>query len=193
MHFFLRLKHWQLFLACLGIPLALQLLIISTALQAADPFEVLGWVLVQTLVFVFVFFSWFYAMGVYLHQKLPATVPMNVTRFRWFLFIPLVYILLFLMYFVYLMSMMPTRQGTAPSHLALLIIPLHLFSMFCMFYNLNFVSKALKAAELQRPVAFSDYAGEFFLIWFFPIGIWLIQPRINRIFAAPPLPENASS
>jgi hypothetical protein len=24
---------------------------------------------------------------------------------------------------------------------------------------------------------------EFFLIWFFPIGVWIIQPRINRLYA----------
>jgi hypothetical protein len=27
----------------------------------------------------------------------------------------------------------------------------------------------------------NDYIGEFFLFWFFPIGIWFIQPRINNI------------
>jgi hypothetical protein len=63
-----------------------------------------------------------------------------------------------------------------------LIVPLHLFSMFCIFYCLYFNAKALKIVEWQRPVTFSDFAGEFFLIWFFPIGIWIIQPRINRLF-----------
>jgi len=51
-----------------------------------------------------------------------------------------------------------------------------------MFYCLYFISKSLKAVELQRDVTFNDYAGEFFLIWFFPIGIWFIQPRINKLF-----------
>lgn len=62
------------------------------------------------------------------------------------------------------------------------IAPLHLFSMFCMFYCGYFNAKALKAVETKKPVTFSDYVGEFFLIWFFPIGIWIIQPRINKIF-----------
>jgi len=51
-----------------------------------------------------------------------------------------------------------------------------------MFYCLYFNAKALKTAELQKPLTFSDFAGEFFLLWFFPIGIWILQPRINKLF-----------
>ena len=61
------------------------------------------------------------------------------------------------------------------------IIPLHLFSMFCIFYCLYFVAKTFKTVELQREVSFSDFAGEFFLFWFFPIGIWIVQPKINKM------------
>ena len=61
------------------------------------------------------------------------------------------------------------------------IIPLHLFAMFCLFYCLYFVSKTFKTAETQRKVAFGDFAGEFFMLWFFPIGIWIIQPKINKM------------
>ena len=44
-----------------------------------------------------------------------------------------------------------------------------------------FVAKTFKTAELQRKVSFSDFAGDFFLVWFLPIGIWIIQPKINRM------------
>ncbi|MEN9640511.1 MAG: hypothetical protein RLZZ262_2380, partial [Bacteroidota bacterium] len=40
----------------------------------------------------------------------------------------------------------------------------------------------IKLLELQREVRFSEFIREFFLIWFFPIGIWFIQPKINRWF-----------
>jgi hypothetical protein len=63
-----------------------------------------------------------------------------------------------------------------------LIVPLHLFSMICMFYCLYFNAKALKTVEWQKPVTFKDFAGEFFLLWFFPIGVWIIQPRLNNLF-----------
>ena len=57
----------------------------------------------------------------------------------------------------------------------------HILSMFGIFYSLYFVAKTFKTVELQREVTFSDFAGEFFMIWFFPIGIWVIQPKINKM------------
>jgi hypothetical protein len=65
-----------------------------------------------------------------------------------------------------------------------IIVPIHLFSMFCIFYTLYFVAKTIKTVELQREVKFSDFAGEFFMIWFFPIGIWIVQPKINEMIEA---------
>jgi hypothetical protein len=29
-----------------------------------------------------------------------------------------------------------------------------------------------------------DFAGVFFLIWFFTVGVWIIQQRINKIFGS---------
>lgn len=52
---------------------------------------------------------------------------------------------------------------------------------FCVIYSLYFVAKTFKTVELQREVKFSDFAGEFFMIWFYPIGIWIIQPKINKM------------
>jgi hypothetical protein len=54
--------------------------------------------------------------------------------------------------------------------------------MICFFYCIHFASKSLKAVELQRTVTFRDYVADFFLFWFFPIGVWFIQPKINKIF-----------
>jgi len=74
-------------------------------------------------------------------------------------------------------------KGVQPNPLIFIFIfPVHFFCMFCIFYCLYFNAKALKAAEWQRPVTFSDFAGEFFMIWFFPVGIWILQPRINKLF-----------
>lgn len=66
--------------------------------------------------------------------------------------------------------------------LLFLIIPLHLFSIFCMLFALYFIAKALKSVEIMKQARFNDFIGEFFLFWFFPIGIWFLQPRINKLF-----------
>jgi len=41
--------------------------------------------------------------------------------------------------------------------------------------------KTLNSAEMQKEAHFSDYIGDFFLLWVFPIGVWFIQPRINSL------------
>ena len=35
--------------------------------------------------------------------------------------------------------------------------------------------------ELQHSVKFEDFKEEFILVWFFPVGIWNLQPRINKL------------
>jgi hypothetical protein len=61
------------------------------------------------------------------------------------------------------------------------ISPLHYAAMFSTFLAMLFTAKMLKSAELKKEAVISDYLGDFFLIWFYPIGIWIIQPRIHRL------------
>lgn len=42
-------------------------------------------------------------------------------------------------------------------------------------------AKTIKIVEVQKSVKFVDFAGEFFLLWFFPIGIWFLQPKIKKL------------
>jgi len=136
------------------------------------------------ILFFFVLCGWFYVVAVSLNKKLPATVKMNLTKFKWFFFIPITYGFLFYL-FAYLVLFDRVSNGEQLNwgFSVLVIILSYLFSAFCAFYCIYFNAKLLKAVELQRPVTFRDYVFEFFLFWLFPIGVWLIQPRMNRIFS----------
>lgn len=176
---FLTLKHWQIFGLLMGLPIAFQFIAIASLFSSKDPTITLYVFPVMMILCVGFFFAWLYALGANLHKKLPATTTMNLKRFKIFISIPVAY-MLFLSVF---MSAMFSNSGGPPNPaIFALIVPLHLFSMFCIFYCLYFNAKALKTVEWQKPVTFSDFAGEFFLIWFFPIGIWIIQPRLNKLF-----------
>ena len=61
------------------------------------------------------------------------------------------------------------------------VLVLHIVSIFGIFYSMYFAAKTLKTVELLREVSFREFASEFFMFWFFPIGIWILQPRINDI------------
>ena len=61
------------------------------------------------------------------------------------------------------------------------VMPMHIAAMISTFYAMIFAAKTLKSAELKREAKISDYLGDFFLVWFFPIGIWILQPRIHKL------------
>ena len=65
-----------------------------------------------------------------------------------------------------------------------IVIPFHLLAMLALFYVLAFAARNMTMAERQSAVSFFDYAGAFFLMWFFPIGVWFIQPRVNRLVSS---------
>jgi hypothetical protein len=60
--------------------------------------------------------------------------------------------------------------------------PLGVVPMVCGFYMLSFAANRLSVAETDRTTTFYEYASPFFLLWFFPLGIWFVQPRINRVY-----------
>ena len=184
---FLKAKHWQLFLLTFGLPIIFHIIMMSsiitkmTSQTNPDPMIMLDYLKyfpIVMIVFIGTMFGWFWSISIGLQSKLPAELKMNTLRFKIFFFIPLVYIFLIsLTLIAFFTKTLPNNLG----FLGFLIFPLHLFSMFCMFHNLYFTAKTIKTVELQKEVSFSDFAGEFFMIWFYPIGIWIIQPKINQL------------
>jgi hypothetical protein len=131
---------------------------------------------VITFVFLFGYMGWFWAMAIGLKNKVPDTLKMKTGKFKFFFLFVIIYLLVFSIYFVRLFMSFDFE----PLVFAI-IFPMHIFDMFCLFYCIYFASKTIKIIELNREVTFVDYAGEFFLIWFFPIGLWFIQPKINKM------------
>lgn len=191
---FLNAKHWQLFLLTFWIPMIFQFVMMGTLFanigtnNNPDPdfmFSYMKFFSIMMLLFMGVFFGWFWSVAVGLQKVIPDELKLQINRFKIFILIPIVYIIFFLCFFMTSF----TSGGPNPGIFAILV-PLHLFSMFCIFYSLYFVAKTFKTAELQRKVTFSDFAGEFFMIWFYPIGIWIVQPKINKMISENLHPSN---
>ncbi len=60
---------------------------------------------------------------------------------------------------------------------------LTLFTFFGILYTFYNVPKSLKSIELGKEAHFSEYIILAILLFVFPIGLWFIQPKINRIFS----------
>jgi hypothetical protein len=182
---FLKAKHWQIFMVTFGLPFLIQIIMMPMTMMENDPMMIMKVFPIIMILFVGGFMGWFWSIGVGLQSKVPSGVTMKIKKFKSFLIIPLIYMLLISISMGSMFSGV-IAGGEEPSGgliggIVGIIVPLHLFSMFCIFYCLYFVAKTFKTVELQREVSFSDFAGEFFMIWFFPIGIWIVQPKINKM------------
>lgn len=175
----LKLRHWQLFVMIIGLPLIIQIVLMVIFAVTHDSTWLVILLPVVAIVSLGSFFSWFYSLGNGLYKKLPPKVDLNIRFFRISIFLPVVYIFLFIGFMLISLFL---DKGEPNLYYFFAIIPIHFFMMFCVVYQLYFISKSLKSVELQREVTFNDYSSEFFLIWFYPIGVWFIQPRVNRLF-----------
>ena len=63
------------------------------------------------------------------------------------------------------------------------VMILHIFAVVCTFYAIASAAMRLKSYETGNRVGFGGAFGTFLMIWFFPLGVWFVQPRINRASA----------
>ena len=185
MNLFLRAKHWQVFLVTFFIPFILQCFwIYNLVLHVFHDGAIFRqYLYCFPLIIIFCagpILFWQWSVVLELRKIIPADVKGTVTKFKIFSFVPIVYFSLLIALVLYFI---PNTESFAISIVVRmsLTVLIHLFCMFCIFYCICFVAKTLRTAELQRAVSFSDFVGEFFLVWFFPIGIWVLQPRINAL------------
>lgn len=51
----------------------------------------------------------------------------------------------------------------------------------CQIYNVIYVGKTLKSIELGRPAKGGEFAGYAILSYLLFIGVWILQPKVNRL------------
>ena len=188
---FLKAKHWQLFFLLIGVPFGSFLTIIAIIVSILkegtqpDPEQILNIFKFFPLVIVLfasLLFSWFWSVAIGLQKAVPTNVEMKTTKFKIFSIIPLLSVSGFGVFMFILYSTIKPNEIEFPSEwIAPIMLVLCIVSAFGVFYSIYFAAKTLKTTELQREVTFSDFASEFFMFWFFPVGIWILQPRINTI------------
>jgi hypothetical protein len=197
---FLKAKHWQLFILMFGVPLlfqgfgmvqffkTIQLIeqtgAVSPEIMITSMFSFFGIMAIVMVCVSGVVLGWLWSVGVGLQTKIPEDLAMKTGLFKAALVFPSVYLLLFFGFVGFLFSNIESiiMVGAVSPRLIAIIFPLHLLAMIAMIYSLVFVAKTIKTAEIQRKAEFGDFIGEFFMIWFLPIGIWILQPKINEIY-----------
>lgn len=122
-----------------------------------------------------------YFLGTSLYKKLPVGHDLKLKSFTFYLLFAIVYITVV---FILFNGGYEFNQGNYKSYgwTIAIIIPLHFFLMFSLLYVIWFIAKAIETIERKKVVGFGEYAGNFFLLWFFPLGIWWVHPKIRKIF-----------
>ena len=175
-HFFLHANRWQMcllfFVVCVVAQFLGPIAIISAAPSSAAiaRSQVLGVVLLAAVSGV-VFLSWLWFIGSFLRSVVRPSLRPRVSFFR----VAIIYPLLF----IFVESALLITTGSWPFAL---IVPTSIFAFFCLLYDFNFVAKTLFMAETGEPPTMGDNWLTFLQLWFFPVGAWFIQPRVNRLY-----------
>jgi hypothetical protein len=167
----LLITHWKLFVVlsfCLLISILFSLIKFEFKNLNSDDLSI-----VFRIIGIFVFFMWLLTLGLFLNR-----IPKNPYRFRNLLFI-LAILFCVLGYSALNIEILLNEHNRIYDLISFILTPLTFFGLMYTFYT---IPKSLKSTELNREVKFSECILEAFLLYFFPIGVWLMQPRINRIF-----------
>lgn len=170
MSIILHLKHWQVFL------LLFLFMIVGN-------FEVEDWPVTNQILGTTGFLLYLGTLityGHYLYDLLPKNVELNYNLFivNCFILIATVFVLTFLL------------EKTEISASGLYALPIF-YLFYALWHAVAFPAKALRSIELKREAKLEEYIGMFIMVILWPICIWFIQPRVNRIAEQEPASQNS--
>lgn len=173
--FLLRAKHWQIFLFLLAGPAMLELAAIGFPPNGSSPWRGSGSTgyldLIAMKLAVLCLVAWLGSLASFLRSVQRAELRMKTRFFRFAVAYAAIYSIAFFPEFI------PARSVPA-----LVTELLNLLCVTCLFYVLYFAAKNFALAKTGKPASFDVYVVPFFLLWFFPIGVWFVQPKVNQLF-----------
>lgn len=170
MNFILRLKNWQLFLIIFILPW-----IIAIGLTLIFNFENIGGrttLGIYTVIYYAIFIVWNYKVIKTLNKKELILKPKQIKQLDWLLII-------FCFYAVFLLFQ--TNLYLEDNILTRILSPIIiLFSIYAFVFLVFCTAKTLKGLQLKNDIRTSDIIIEMFVIFYFPIGVWWLQKKVNR-------------
>lgn len=209
MKWFLRAPHWKIFLIQLSpaliAPFIIFLFFVLSNFDQPEPSDFSILILIPLLIIGTIAFhlSYYWSIGNKLQPLLPEGVSMNPKYFNLALAVPLAGVVIIMMAVVVAILTADENFMEPEPFFGLsfvFIIFYMLFALLAMvsgFYQIYFLAKLVKTLELQREVRFEEYLLECVLFWFYIVGIWFIQPKLNQFVeqmenppaSPPPIPQ----
>ena len=159
MKIFLKLKHWQIFLIW-----------IFGVIQLAVFMKTDFWYVAFGIYFCLLF-GWIYSIGKVLNENNSEIIKkLNI----WSI--------------IYLISIIPlgirfhNMLSQSYERLNILIFIVSGIIGLVSIINIGIISaKSIKETEKQEKLNFGNYALEFFIVLYMIIGVWILQPRLNKL------------
>ncbi|GAB3201670.1 hypothetical protein GCM10027293_24900 [Pontibacter aydingkolensis] len=128
---------------------------------------------------------WLWWLGLYFYRRLPGSINITAVFFN----LGALYFALYILLLIYTLGIVHESiiDGTLPLGMLALLIPMHLFATFCYLYVVYFVARSIVSAAQQRVVAFHEFVLVLVQVLFLPIGIWFLQPRLNKFNSEGPI------
>lgn len=163
MRIFLNLKHWQLFI----------LIFICGSWVSPSPYkEIINSIALIT------FLGWIFSISKYGQEKIQIENLPNVENKLFNINLVLVPTILIISQIIKSILRLEEQHEFTP--IDLIFIFLSIYVLYSIITSLIYISKIISILELKREVKLSDYIGNFFLIIFFFVGIWILQPKIKK-------------
>jgi hypothetical protein len=181
---FLLAKSWQLFIAVFVLPIMILfsgLFVPVYVFNGAYFFIAIPLSIVLSQV---VLYLWMWSVGQKLYKQLKVSTQFSNKTFQFFVAVPFVIILLILIFWLWGATILGLGQFSMANILTgmlVFVIPLEILFMVSKFYCFYFVAKVIKTAETSEVAKFEAFTMDFIYLILFPVGLWFIQPRVNKL------------
>jgi len=174
-------KHWQIFTFAFLVPVLLIMGYffyfgdIYNAIYSPSIFYIMPCAIVILLT---VIYAWLWTAGLTFSRNIEGQ-NRSPNLFKTLIIIPVILLVLILILtisgrlgFIIMFYIIPAL---------VVITPLLFVFIISIIYCYYFVARSIKEYETRQNMKFEDFFKEFMLILFFPVGIWFLQPRINKM------------
>lgn len=87
---------------------------------------------------------------------------------------------LYLVFFSFLIIFITVLDRNLIAEYNKVIVIMAIYSIYAFFQILFFCARCL-SKRINKTEEITSRIGYIFLLWFFPIGIWIIQPKLNLV------------
>ena len=165
MKIFMKLKSWQLF-----IILAAPIIYIIRHPVYVDIF---GYYIAGMILGV-VYYFWVWTIAIESNRRLKKDLKKKTALLSIGIFI----VFINAAYYLYFIA---KSEFPIVPHMPIWMAILQIVVSIWTAYILYFSAKQLVALEMQRKVSFHEVGKTLFLLLAFPIGVWIIQPKVNNL------------